>query len=80
MENSNAVKKIKYVYIKLQLKSPKLDQASRDFLESIGIECLNQGGDYEAYGIISSEATIFDFLSRLPCIKGAEIAAPPVGI
>ena len=69
-----------YVYVKLQLRSQILDQKSRSLLESIGVECLDQGGNYEAYGVVSSDTTMLDLISRLPCIMRAGLEAPPVGV
>jgi hypothetical protein len=68
------------VYVKLNLRSRVLNGEARSLLESVGVECLDQGGDFEAYGIVPSEKIILNLLSHMPGIRSAEIAEPPVGI
>ena len=69
-----------YVYVKLQLITEELDDASRTILEEAGVECLDQGGEYEAYGVVLSNKATLEILNHLPCIKIAALEAPPAGI
>lgn len=68
-----------YAYVKLALRIEDLDSASRALLESAGLECLDQGGAFEAYGIAPKDKQFVNRLKKLACVRTAEFAAPPAG-
>lgn len=68
-----------YSYVKLELKSEDLDSEERRLLEAVGVECLDQGGSHEAYGIIPMNATLVEILRKLPGIKEVQLEGPPTG-
>lgn len=67
-----------FTYLRFQLLTERLDDRCRDRLERHGVECVQQGGAHEAFGIIDA-AESYAFAGRDPQIRAVEVGAPPSG-
>ncbi len=74
---SNLPEQIRYSYIRLTLQTPLLSSELRARLERIGIECLEEGALYEAYGIISETMPMLAALEQIEQVLAVERNEPP---
>ncbi len=68
-----------FTYIRLHLASRALDTQARQVLEMLGVECLDDGGEYEAYGIVDANRSVLDLIKKLPGIDCIDLESPPSG-
>lgn len=69
----------KYRYLRLSLSRLHLRECDRSELAHLGVECVDDGRDYEAYGIIvdSSRVATVAKISRLDWIADVDFGEPP---
>lgn len=65
-----------YSYLRFTLRTPHLCDACKNQLEALGVECLDEGADFEAYGIVADEQNS-DKLRVVPDVVRVETSAPP---
>jgi hypothetical protein len=68
-----------FTYIKFRMDSLSLADSSREILEMMGVECLEEGAAYEAYGIVPTSQPLFRALERVPGVREIDFSDPPVG-
>jgi len=68
---------IRYAYIRLVLSTPFLKAELRGRLQEFGIECLEEGAPYEAYGIVSETRQMVAILDRIEEVLAVERGEPP---
>lgn len=69
----------RFVYICLQLKNESLTNGTRTRLEQIGVSCLEEGGAFQAYGVIDLNALSFAALEAAEGVLSLALAEPPSG-
>ncbi|MCA9681809.1 MAG: hypothetical protein KC457_06410 [Myxococcales bacterium] len=80
MRSESASENVSYVYIRLRLDTEELDDLTRTRLGKAGVECLQDGGAYRAYGIIDGDSIeVLDEIAAQPHVTTVELGAPPVG-
>ena len=67
---------VSYTYIRLQLDSYALGRELRAEIEKIGVECLEEGAPYEAYGIVSECERIVPQLLKLRDVQSVDRQEP----
>lgn len=68
-----------YTYLCFHLCTQHLDEDSRVRLEQLGIECVQEGGQYRAYGIIRNDNELMRLAANDPAIERVALGAPPSG-
>ncbi|MCA9715097.1 MAG: hypothetical protein H6713_10555 [Myxococcales bacterium] len=68
-----------YTYLRFKLLTKGLEDECRVRLELLGIECVQEGGAHEAYGIIDASTPLIEFAASDPDVEDVQIGAPPVG-
>jgi hypothetical protein len=66
-------------YIRIHLDSPSLELHVRRTLELFGVECLDDGAEFEAYGIVDATQSVLELIKRLPGVQQIEFEGPPSG-
>ena len=66
-----------FIYVCFHLKNEALTDPCRKRLESRGVECLEQGGPHEAYGIVGLSSDRLNRLFTDPEISWVETREPP---
>ncbi|MCB0344914.1 MAG: hypothetical protein KDD66_07345 [Bdellovibrionales bacterium] len=71
-----------YRYLHLSLCRKRLQDSDRVHLESIGLECVEDGDEFEAYGIIEDtvQDSMISKLSRIDWVEAVEIGEPPSSV
>ncbi len=71
-----------YRYLHLSILRERLLDSDRKCLESIGLECVEDGAEFEVYGIIDEtvEDSMISKLSRIEWIEAVELSDPPSSI
>lgn len=69
----------KNTYIRLLLSTPFLRPSLRMDLESLGVNCLEEGGAYEAYGIVDNLRQILRVILGLREVLAVEVGEPSGG-
>ena len=70
------VEEIRYAYIRLVLSTPFLKAELRGRLQEFGIECLEEGAPYEAFGIVSETQQMIAILDRVEEVLAVERGEP----
>ncbi len=68
----------RYQYLRFELTTEDLLDECRARLEQLGVECVQEGGAHEAFGIVD-ESLSMEALDRLPAISSVAFNAPPTG-
>ena len=66
-----------FVYVRLLLTTERLMDSTRSQLEGLGVECLEEGEPFEAYGIIGDTTARISALSRVGYVHSITIGEPP---
>ena len=69
----------RYTYLCFHLATRELDDDCRRRLERLGIECVQEGGWYRAYGIMGNNNQVIGLLAQDPDVERVAIGAPPSG-
>lgn len=64
-------------YFRIQLRRKLLSEAGRARLERIGLECLSDGGCYEAYGVLKLDEHLILRIMQDQEVLTLECAEPP---
>jgi len=68
-----------YKYLRFHLLTEDLEEECRVRLEQLGIECVQEGGAHEAFGIIDASTSDVAVTQTVPEVEAVEFGAPPVG-
>lgn len=68
-----------FTYVKFTMDSASIRKSSREMLEMMGVECLEEGASFEAYGIVPTSKPLFIALARVPGVREIDVEAPPEG-
>lgn len=68
-----------YTYLSFHLTTKALEDECRLHLEEMGIECVQDGGPYQAYGIVEASTDYAGFEACHEAIRSVAIGAPPSG-
>jgi len=68
-----------YIYIRLTLKTESLSEVCEHRLEKLGVECLQDAGPYEAYGIIADDKYLQQAVLKDPQVLWVGRQDPPSG-
>ena len=71
-----------YRYIRLLLNHLHLQRTDIESLEKIGLECIDDGRDYEAYGIINGAGreSKLSQIKQLDWVEDVEFGDPPSSV
>lgn len=72
-------RRAQYRYIRFQLVTEELMDECRTRLQQSGVECVQQGGAHEAFGIVEASQPFHVVARQDPHIKAAEVGTPPSG-
>ena len=67
----------RYTYIHFDLNTPRLEAECISQLKMLGLECLEEGSPYEAWGIIRLYKDCLKRIRRIPGIKSIDAKASP---
>ncbi len=66
-----------FVYLRFSLTTSELTSYCRIQLEGLGLECLDDGAPYEAYGVVSRNLYSLRLFALVPEILAVEEGTPP---
>lgn len=69
----------KLCYIRLHLVHDSLTSEGRRRLEHVGVECLSDGSEFEAYGVIPERPELIERITLDPEIVICTLEEPPSG-
>lgn len=72
----------RYRYLRLSSLHRRLLDSDRKRLESLGMECVEEGAEYEIYGIIDDSVhdSMLSKLSRIEWVEAVDAREPPSSI
>lgn len=69
----------RYKYARFELQHERLSKECSARLQALGVECLMDGRDFEAYGIVIDDDVVRELMLRDPEIFSVEDEEPPAG-
>ena len=79
MKNGSVARTEHYTYLCFHLATRRLDDDCRRRLEQFGIECVQEGGWYRAYGIIGNDNGLIGLIAKDPDVEQVSVGSPPSG-
>ncbi len=69
----------RFKYARFELQNERISKECALRLQALGVECLTEGREYEAYGIVIDDEVIRQLMLRDPEIFAVEDEEPPAG-
>lgn len=70
---------VEFIYLRFVLPTTTLPSYVRSRLERLGVECLDEGAEHEAFGVVQNDDSILFQISEIPDILCVEMGDPPSG-
>lgn len=66
-------------YIRFLLRTEHLTKDTERYLEMLGVECIDDGGPFEAFGISAQVPKVLQHIQTSGNVANAEAVEPPSG-
>ncbi|MFN8392102.1 MAG: hypothetical protein U0136_17555 [Bdellovibrionota bacterium] len=64
--------KLRFTYVRLVLSTPFLRRELREHLDALGVECLEEGAAYEAFGLVEECERLMRALEKIDQVLAVE--------